>query len=286
MNPLLHLLLLTLITHTSFAKQREIIYLWPNKVPGQAETEPKAPPVISENKKGNVTRIAKITNPSLTIYPPNPQTKNNAAIIICPGGGYNILAIDHEGHHIAQHFSNLGYTTFVLQYRVPKNQLGALQDLQRAIRLVRANSKNHGINPHKIGLIGFSAGGSLSARASTLYLEKTYQPIDQADTLSARPDFAALIYPAYLDKGPDKTLTPELKLTPNTPPIFLFVSADDPYANSSLVIASALTKNKTPYELHILPHGGHGYGMRPGKRAPETWPALCQTWLKQTLKSK
>ncbi|MGJ8655951.1 MAG: alpha/beta hydrolase [Akkermansiaceae bacterium] len=278
---LLQCLILTCFTHTSYAKDHEIVYLWPDKVPGQAE--PKAEPVISENNKGNVTRLAKVTNPALVVYEADPKLKNGAAIIICPGGGYNILAVDLEGYEVAEKLSKIGYTTFVLQYRVPQNQLGALQDAQRAIRHVRSTSKQRGIDADKIGIMGFSAGGSLSARASTQHQEILYKPVDQLDNQSARPDFAALIYPAYLDKGPDHSLTPELKLTNKTPPMFLFVAADDRFANSSLVMGAALRQEKIPFELHILPSGGHGFGLRPGKRAAETWPTLLAAWLEQTV---
>jgi acetyl esterase/lipase len=281
MRGLIPTLIFMCITQAACPQDHEIIYLWPDKVPGQSE--PRAKPVVSENKKGNVTRLAKVTNPALIVYEADPKLKNGAAIIICPGGGYSILAIDHEGYEVAESLSKLGYTTFVLQYRVPKNQLGALQDAQRAIRYVRGSSKERGINPDKIGLLGFSAGGSLSARASTRYLETLYEPIDKLDKLSAKPDFTALIYPAYLDKGPDRSLTPEIKLTPKTPPMFLFVAADDTFANSSLVMGSALSKKKIPFELHILPSGGHGFGMRSGKRAAETWPTLLEAWLKQSV---
>ena len=135
----------------------------------------------------------------------------------------------------------------------------------------------------KIGIMGFSAGGSLSARAATRSSETLYPATDAIDKVSAQPDFAVLIYPAYLDRGKDKSLTPELTITPHTPPMFLFVASDDPYANSSLVMASALQKAKSPYELHVVPKGKHGYGMRPGNPAAETWPALCQKWLNNEI---
>lgn len=280
MRQIIALLLLFLTCNAAHANDHEIIHLWPKEVPGQSEA--KGAPVISD-KKGDVTRISKVTNPALVVYEADPKLKNGAGIIICPGGGYGILAIDKEGYEIAEWLSNLGYTAFVLQYRVPKNKTGALQDAQRAIRHVRGTSKERGIDASKIGILGFSAGGSLSARASTRALETLYEPVDQWDQLSARPDFAVLIYPAYLDQGPDHSLTPELKITKDTPPMFLFVAADDKYANSSLVMSASLRTKKVPFELHVLPHGGHGYGMRPGKRSAETWPKLCEEWLKLTV---
>lgn len=129
--------------------------------------------------------------------------------------------------------------------------------------------------------MGFSAGGSLSARAATRYGEKLYEPVDETDGLSAKPDFALLIYPAYLDEGKGKSLTPELKVDGETPPMFVFQTADDPFGNSSLVMAGALRDQKVPVELHLLPEGGHGYGLRTGNLAAETWPGLAANWLKK-----
>ncbi|MFD2277503.1 alpha/beta hydrolase [Rubritalea spongiae] len=266
------------------AQEHEVIDLWPSEVPGQSES--KAPVVFSEDTRGNVTRIAKVTKPVLVVYEPASALKNGAAVIICPGGGYNILAIDLEGYEVAEWLSGLGYTAFVLQYRVPQNRAGALQDAQRAIRYVRGISEERGIDPNKVGILGFSAGGSLSARASTRYLEDSYAAVDALDKLSARPDFTALIYPAYLDQGPDRSLSPELRLSDETAPMFLFVAADDRFANSCLVMSSALQLQKVPFELHVLAHGGHGFGMRSGNHAAETWPKLCEEWLNVTVLKK
>jgi len=129
--------------------------------------------------------------------------------------------------------------------------------------------------------MGFSAGGSLSARASTRYADKTYEPVDATDQLSSKPDFALLIYPAYLDQGPNKSLTQELKLDSKSPPMFVFQTADDPWGNSSLVMAGALRDAKVPVELHLLATGGHGYGVRQGNPAAETWPELAAKWLEK-----
>ena len=267
------------ITRTPTA-EREIIELWPKKVPG--EEKAKGKPVISDDRKGDVTRIAEVTNPVLEIF--EAEKPNGAAVIVCPGGGYNILAIDKEGYEVAEWLSKLGYTAFVLQYRVPKKQEGALQDIQRSIRLVRQNASRWGLDVEKIGVLGFSAGGSLAARASTRYEEETYKPVDKADNLSARPTFALLIYPGGLDSGPNKSLTPEIKVTPDTPHMFIFATADDKHSNSSIVIGQALMENMVPVELHILPRGGHGYGLRTGQAAPELWPILAEKWLVDAVK--
>lgn len=284
----LHLIILILCLFTIRSNSQsttndmiETIHLWPNKVPG--ETEEKHAAVKTNNDSNNVTRLTNVTDPILEIFEPKPAIKNGASVIICPGGGYNILAINLEGYEIAKWLNSLGYTAFVLQYRVPKKRDGALMDVQRAIRIVRSKSKVFGINPEKIGVLGFSAGGSLAARASTNFNIETYKKIDTLDKKPCKPNFTVLIYPAYLDQGENRTLTPELTITDQTPPMFIFATADDPYGNSALVMAGALRDNKVPVELHFLPTGGHGYGLRPGTDAGETWPILAEKWLKNSI---
>ena len=266
---------------TSFSQKKEMIYLWPEKVPG--EMKEKQPPVFAASENDKIIRYSEVTNPAVEVFLPDPAIKNGSAIIVCPGGGYQILAYDLEGTEIAAWLNRLGYTAFVLQYRIPDKKAGALQDVQRAIRIIRNNSKKWDIDAEKIGVMGFSAGGSLSARASTLFNKRTYTPVDKSDSLSCRPSFTMLIYPAYLDQGPDLSLTPELELSKEVPPVFIFQTADDPYGNSALVMAGALRNAKLSVELHLLPVGGHGYGLRPGKVAAETWTQLVERWLNRTL---
>jgi acetyl esterase/lipase len=284
MKTLLFSLIFLFLTMSIYSQEKEIIKLWPGKVPG--ELKEKKAPVTASTKNDNVVRISEVTDPAIEIYPASPSNSNRSALIVCPGGGYRILAYDKEGSEIANWLNKLGYSAFVLQYRIPDKKEGALQDAQRAMRIVRQNAAKWNIDPEKIGIMGFSAGGSLSARTSTLFNKKTYAPVDATDSLSCRPSFAMLIYPAYLDQGPNKTLTPELELSKQTPPIFIFQTADDQYGNSALVMASAMRDAKLPVELHLLPSGGHGYGLRPGKPAPDTWPGLAEKWLMNTLKSK
>jgi acetyl esterase/lipase len=271
-------------TFLATAQSTAKIKLWPGAVP--SETRPKAADVISDDHGSNVTRIASVTDPVMEVFEPKGGNTTGLGVVVCPGGGYSILAIDLEGYEIAKWLNGLGITAFVLHYRVPDNDTGALMDAQRAIRLVKNLSMSRKTVLKKIGIMGFSAGGSLSARTSTRYSDKTYEPADAADQLSARPDFALLIYPAYLDQGPDKSLTPELKVDSKTPPMFLFETADDPYGNSSLVMAGALRDAKVPVELHFLPTGGHGYGVRPGNPAAETWPGLAAKWLEEIVITK
>ncbi len=266
------------ISFFSYSQNRDTLYLWSGDVPGEKEI--KHAPVQSSNTKGDVIRLKEVTNPALVVYKPEIANSSEAGIIICPGGGYSILAIDKEGYEIAEWLNSLGYTAFVLQYRVPQKQQGALNDIQRALRLVRARADDYQLNPQKIGVMGFSAGGSLCARASTQFNADTYAKRDDIDSFSCRPDFAVLIYPAYLDQGENRSLTPELTISESTPPFFVFGTADDKYGNSSLVITTALRDNKIPVELHVLAQGGHGYGLRPGNMAAETWPVLLKGWLK------
>jgi acetyl esterase/lipase len=281
MKRFLILLILTLSVN-AFSQKKELINLWPGKVPG--EVKEKLPPAFAASEKDGIIRYSEVTDPAMEVWLPDRASSNGSAVIVCPGGGYQILAYDLEGTEIAAWLNKNGYTAFVLQYRIPDKKAGALQDVQRALRLVRSNAPKWNINPEKIGVMGFSAGGSLSARASTLFLKKTYPPVDKADSLSCRPSFAMLIYPAYLDQGPGLTITPELEISNKMPPVFIFQTADDPYGNSALVMAGALRMASVPVELHLMPQGGHGYGLRPGKTAAETWPLLAEKWLKSILK--
>ena len=259
----------------------DTIYLWPEAVPG--EIEAKHAPVTKPDRGDQVVRLTDVTDPFMTVHESVQTKTNGAGIIVCPGGGYNILAIDKEGHEIAEWLTSLGYTAFVLHYRVPRKQAGALMDIQRAIRVVRSKVDLWKLDIDKIGVLGFSAGGSLSARTSTRFNIETYPKVDDADSLSSRPDFALLIYSAYLDQGEDRKLTPELTIQQDTPPMFIFATADDKHANGSLVIAGALRDSGIPVELHLLATGGHGYGIRKGNVAAETWPGLAEKWLETTV---
>ena len=268
--------------YLSSFSQNKMIELWPDKVPG--EIKAKNDIVIAPSHNDNVIRISEVTDPKLEVFIPEKMNDKHSAVIVCPGGGYNILAYDKEGTEIAQWLNKLGYAAFVLQYRIPNKKIGALQDLQRSIRVVRSDAAKWDINPDRIGVIGFSAGGSLCARAATLFNQKIYSSVDKADNLSCRPSYVMLIYPAYLDLGDNHSLTPELKLTKDVPPIFMFQASDDYHGNSSLVMAKALRDAKLSFELDIVPFGGHGYGLRTGKRAPETWPVLAEKWMSAIIK--
>lgn len=246
--------------------------IWPDKRP--AEVALKKGKMKQEMGDDDILRIQQMPVPTLQKFPVVKSPKGKV-VIVCPGGGYQILAVNHEGTEIAQWLNALGYTAYVLRYRVPDNREGALQDVQRAIRIARAE------NPGKqVGVMGFSAGASLTARAATRFQLPSYTATDETDTQSARPDFAALIYPAYMDEGEHHTLTPELTITEQTPPFFVFQTADDRYGNSALVISQALRNHKIPVQLHIYEKGGHGYGLRANlAEAASKWPKLMEEWL-------
>lgn len=246
--------------------------IWPDKRP--LEVTLKKGKMKQEMGDDDILRIQQMPVPTLQKFPVVKSPKGKV-VIVCPGGGYQILAVNHEGTEIAQWLNALGYTAYVLRYRVPDNREGALQDVQRAIRIARAE------NPGKqVGVMGFSAGASLTARAATRFQLPSYTATDETDTQSARPDFAALIYPAYMDEGEHHTLTPELTITEQTPPFFVFQTADDPYGNSALVISQALRNHKIPVQLHIYEKGGHGYGLRANlAEAASKWPKLMEEWL-------
>ncbi len=278
-----YLLLIGCFFTTLLWAQHATIKLWPDSVPGEIEVK-HAPVDYTANTSGNnIHRITDITDPAVIVYKPGKKA-NGAAVIVCPGGGNKYLAINLEGEEIAAWLASQGYMAFVLEYRVPLKNAGAFQDIQRAVRLIRSSAYEWKLKTDMIGVIGFSAGGNLAARATTGFKNRSYPPQDKADSLSCRPDFAMLIYPGSLATA-DRKLIPEILPTEETPPVFIFVAADDPY-NAPFSLGQALRDNKLPFEFHIVPKGGHGYGQRPGNPAAETWPPLAAAWLRQTLAAK
>lgn len=274
------LLILLLFSIQTVFSQSDSVYIWPKEVPG--ENKPKQAPVIKPGEDGG-PRVMEITNPFLAVFKPANDKKNNKAIIVCPGGGYVRLAAEKEGYATARFLSGLGYTVFVLQYRVPDKRDGAWQDIQRSIRLVRYNAAKYGIQPNKIGVMGFSAGAHVAARAGMADSTINYPVQDAADAVSSRPNCMIIIYPGYLDMGPNKALTPELKPHAQTGPTFIFQAMDDRIVQSSFALAMALRDVNANVELHIVPKGGHGFGMIPGNPAAEAWPPLLTKWLKENF---
>lgn len=276
------LLYLNFVLHGN-AQQNEIIHLWPGDVPG--EDSAKHPSRIYPDTRGNVVRITDINDPLVTVFVPKGKRNTGAAVIVCPGGGNKYLALNMEGDEVAEWLNGLGITAFVLQYRVPMKQKGALQDIQRAIRIIRANPAQWKLDTNKIGVMGFSAGGNLAGRASVSFNTVTYPPVDATDSLSCQPDFGLLLYPGSLSSGPEHTLKREFAVDKNTPPIFLFVANDDGIG-LPLSFGYALHDAKIPMELHVYPTGGHGYGLRKGNPAAEAWPPLAEKWMTDIFNKK
>lgn len=263
--------------------------IWPNGAPG-ATANPE-PEVDTTNTKDDLIagrpliRLGNVSSPTLTIY--TPKGKNTgAAVVVFPGGAYSILAIDLEGTEVCDWLNNAGITCALLKYRVPDSgpypkSSAALQDAQRAVGIVRARAAEWKIDPNRIGILGFSAGGHLVAALSTHFDHRLYEAVDASDQQSCRPDFAVLIYPAYLDVADQHfALNPDIKVTPQTPPSILIQTEDDPvHVESSLVYFAALKAEKVPAEMHLYAKGGHGYGLRKSDLPVTTWPQTVEKWM-------
>jgi acetyl esterase/lipase len=274
-----------IFTFVSTAAEPEAIKLWPGKAPG--ETEDIGPEETVEPKKGqaDVKRVTNVSEPTITIYSPPKDKNTKTAVVVAPGGGYSILAIEHEGTKVCEWMNTLGVTAVLLKYRVPKREmqmpdnLAALQDAQRAISLVRGKQRELGIDPTRIGMLGFSAGGNLTAW-TCLAEKRYYDPIDKTDAVSCEPNFALLIYPAYLvDK--EGALKPEYKAKKDSPPMFFAHSSDDPVTcESSVALYRELKKNNVSAEMHLYATGGHGYGINKVPHPCASWPDRAGDWLK------
>jgi acetyl esterase/lipase len=263
---------------------REFLLLWPAGAPGALGTEP-------------------VDKPKITIYRAAADKATGASVVVCPGGGYGVVAADHEGKQVAEWLNSFGVTAFVLQYRLgPRYHHPApLQDAQRALRLVRSKAREFGIDPKRVGILGFSAGGHLTSTAGTHFDAGRASDPDPIEHESSRPDFMVLAYPVIslvapythkgslenlLGKDPAPTLVQslsnELQVTKDTPPTFLFHTADDPGVpvENSTVFFAALRKAGVPAEMHIFAKGPHGVGLAPKDPVLATWPSLCAAWMK------
>jgi acetyl esterase/lipase len=251
-----------------------MVDVWPERrMPGQGAGEAEGERPANDN----VRRITNVSRPTLTIFPAPKKGAASPAMIVCPGGGYSYVSYNKEGTEIAEWLNSFGISAVVLKYRVPDNREGALQDLQRAISVVRANATEWNIDPKRLGVIGFSAGGNLAAKASTLFDQRTYTPIDSIDRQSCRPDFAVLVYPAYLEK--DGQIATDLNLKAKIPPTLIIVAEDDKtYVNSSKVYHAALDAAKVKNDFLLYPTGGHGFGLR-SERDARVWPQAALEWL-------
>lgn len=285
----LALLLVAICTASLGAAEPPVIGVWPEgRVPGEPSgigdemEEPQKP------GQREVKRITNVTRPTLTIFAAPKETNTGTAVLIAPGGGYNILAWDLEGTEVAQWLNSIGVTGVVLKYRVPRRPgkekeepVESWQDAQRAMSLIRSGAKEFGIDPHKIGMLGFSAGGHLTAKTSTTFGKRSYEHVDDIDEVSSRPDFTVLIYPAYLVEKDATAIKPEFPISKETPPAFIAHAGDDPVTpESSLFYYLALKRAGVPAELHIYSTGGHGFGLRDSPSPSHTWPKRCEEWLR------
>ena len=289
--PLLWTFLITFVSTASLAAAENapvlpVLEVWPGDVPGETEDIGEETATTSGQPR-SVTRIKNVSQPTITVFRAPPDTANGCAVVVCPGGGYNILAYDLEGTEIAQWLNSIGVTAVVLKYRVPRRDkeqphTAPLQDVQRAIRLVRKNSQQWGVDPARVGVLGFSAGGHLTVMAGTHWDRTTYEPVDEADSQSCRPDFLVPIYPAYLgDKENPSQLSPLVRVNQKTPPTFVAITQDDSdRAIYAALLLVALKRADVPAELHIYSRGGHGYGLRPSDNPVSSWPKRCEDWMR------
>ena len=269
-----------------WSDDRAVISIWPNQIPG--DTADHGPEVVQPIKPGEnppVTRITNVSRPTLTAYLPPLEKRNGTSVVICPGGGFNILAWNKEGLEVAEWFNSIGVSAFVLKYRTPTAKretpwLAPAQDVQRTIRHLRTRAAEWSLVPDRIGLMGFSAGGSAAANAAIKSETRLYDKIDATDEASCRPDFVMLVYPAYL-VDPQGQLKSDLTVTNETPPMFLAHAFNDGVTcESSVQLFLALKKAGVASELHVYSTGGHGFGLRPGEHAVSTWPQRCEDWLR------
>lgn len=250
--------------------------VWPGKPPGEICPEEEAD---LPARNDDVQRTTNVRKPTITVYPAAKTDRLSPAVLICPGGGYSYLAINKEGTEIADWLNSLGVTGIVLKYRVPNNKAGALQDAQRAMALIRSHAAEWNIDPERLGLMGFSAGGNLAAVAAASGAEKTYTAIDEIDRMSSAANFAALIYPAYLI---DKTgaLAGQFSNLSSYPPTFIAVTQDDKLcAPGCLTFYQALYQAGIRADLHIFSEGGHAWALRQKSLPLKAWPDLCAAWL-------
>lgn len=285
------------IISSNMVLSQEIIPLY-DKVPGSKP----AVKTESEETTNGILRIKNVSTPTLTVYRPEPGKVNGTAVVICPGGGYSILAASHEGSDVAKLFASWGITAFVLKYRLPDDAImqhktiGPLQDAQRAFQLVRQRASEWGINPSSVGIMGFSAGGHLAATASTQFSK----PVIEASAASVRPDFSILIYPvislsdSLMHRGSRDNLlgndtsdtrvilySADRQVGTETPPAFLVHAGDDkavPVGNS-IAYYQALVRNKVMAEMHVYQQGGHGFGLN-NKTTQDQWSERLRNWMK------
>jgi len=272
-----------------------VVELWPGKTPGDIGINGRETSRIHQSPLVGPTKlITNVTKPTLTIYQPARDKNTGTAMLICPGGGYWDLYWELEGEEVAAWLNSLGMTGIILKYRCPRRPadvrgeppLGPQLDAQRAVSMVRSRAAEWGINPRRIGMVGFSAGGHLALATATNFEKRTYEPIDKVDEVSCRPDFAVLFYSGYLKVKDKDEIRPSLRIPADTPPIFLAHASDDnesyggSLAENSAIMYLALKRAGVPAELHIYATGDHDFGVRQNEKLPSSWTQLCVNWLR------
>lgn len=274
------------------ATPTSVLDLWPGAPPGEVKA---TGPEQDTSKPGEglvagkpLIRLGNVTKPELQVFLPPKDKANGTAVVICPGGGFHILAMDLEGTEVAEWLNSIGVAAIVLKYRVPTaalepRWLTPMIDGQRALSVTRSQAAKWGIHPHRIGILGFSAGGHLAARCALGFAERKYSPVDEADQASCRPDFAALIYAAYAYDDKAGQLAAGVSVPKDAPPLFFVHAFDDPINPlNSLLLAAEAKKAGVSAEVHVYDAGGHGYGLRAQPYLPVTsWPKRCEEWMQR-----
>ncbi|HWY87633.1 MAG TPA: alpha/beta hydrolase [Gemmataceae bacterium] len=275
-----------------------VVELWPRKAPDETGTIGAEKSLMSpklDRKQVEVTEptnmVTNVTKPTLTIYRPAREKDTGTAVLICPGGGYWNLYWQLEGEEVAAWLNSLGVTGIIVKYRVPRRPDDTkgeparrpLQDAQRAVSMVRSHAGEWGIDPQRIGMAGFSAGGHLAIATATSFDKRTYAPVDAIDKVDCRPNFAILVYSGYLKAKDKDELNPDLRIPAGTPPVFLAHGGEDIISppEHSVVMYQALRRAGVPAELHIYAGAAHDFGVRPSDQACSTWTLACAAWMRQ-----
>jgi acetyl esterase/lipase len=267
-----------------------VLNVWPGPPPGETKTLPPEADQTKDTDKliagRRIIKLGNVSTPQLAVYRPAPDKDTGASVIICPGGGFNILAYDLEGTEVADWLNTIGVTGIVLKYRVPardpaKRWLAAVQDAQRSVSLVRSKAAEWGLDPHRIGILGFSAGGATAALTSLGYNQRQYPAVDARDEVSSRPDFSLIIYPGgFVEPGKTK-LSADITVPRDAPPMFFVQAFDDHVSvHNTFELASELKRAGGSAEVHVYDTGGHGYGLRLVLELPVTsWSKRAEEWL-------
>jgi acetyl esterase/lipase len=276
---------LLLLSSPLFASEPVVVKLWPGGAPEQPGVKIEAEKELPKKNAEDVMRITNVTDPMITVF--KPEKPNGTAVLVCPGGGYGILAYEHEGSQVCEFMMKHGVTGILLKYRVPKRDpkdpgREALQDAQRAMGVIRHHAAEWGLKPDRIGILGFSAGGHLTIMTSLHANERTYTTDPALDVDDATPNFAIPVYPAYLVSKEEPTkLLPGFPVTAKAPPMCFIHANDDPWpASGSALLYLEYKKLGIPSELHIYAKGGHGFGMRKSGGPVNDWPDRVAEWMK------